>query len=161
MKTLADIKNFLATFSYKQIMVTAVLDDKSQIKLWIGNSYGQNNPNPLEVNFRGEDGSHVDEMDWEFLKHCLGNYASWAIDPRDVAIWNFYKNIKEWVEVSKEYYWDALEAVPPAYHRNMVFACGEAYTHNDDGEPVYSFFKADNGKYWVQLMSKREYLASK
>lgn len=162
MKTLADIKTFLTTFSYKQVMVTAILDDESQVKLWIGNSYGQNNPNPLEVNFRSEYGSHVDEMDWEFLEHILSNsYKSWEIDPRDVAVCNFYKNIKEWVEVSKQYYWDALEAVPPAYHKNMVFACGEPYTHNNDGEPVYLFFKADNGKYWTQLMSKKEFLVSK
>lgn len=157
---LAEIKEFLGT--YKQIMITATLDDESLVKIWIEKSYGQNNPNPLEVRFKNEEGSHIDEMDWEFLEHILTEcYKSWEIDARDVAIWNYYQNKKEWVEVSKEYYWDCLETVPPAYHRNMVFACGEPYTYNNSGDPVYFFFKADNGKYWVQLMSKKEFLASK
>ena len=158
MKTLADIKKFLSRLPYKQIMVTAVLDDQSKVKLQIGNSYGTNNPNPLEVI---KDGSHVDEMDWDFLHHCLGNYLSWTIDPRDVSVWHFYENIKEWVEVSKDYYWDCLEALPPAYQKNDVFACGEAYTHNLKGEAVYSFFKKDSeDRYWTKLMSKKEYLES-
>jgi hypothetical protein len=104
----------------------------------------------------------MNSTNFEELQEVLSNYKSWAIHPRDVAIWNFLRNIKEWVEVTKEDYWYSLEAVPPAYHRGGVFACGEAYTHNDDNEPVYSFFKEDEqGKFWTQLMTKKEYLASK
>lgn len=46
------------------------------------------------------------------------------------------------VEVSEETYYHFLEAVPPIYF-NRGFACGEAYSHNSHGTPVYYCFMDD------------------
>lgn len=47
--------------------------------------------------------------------------------------------------VSEETYYHFLEAVPPVYF-NGGFACGEAYSHNSLGVPVYYCFTSRDGK---------------
>jgi|SanBayMetagenome_1026888.scaffolds.fasta_scaffold41275_2 hypothetical protein len=163
MKTLSDIKqHLLGNYTAR---INGTLDSGELITLHIEQYLNQDREQGrFDVVFRQKSGE-IDRMKsitFDELQEVLSNYKSWKIHPRDVAVWNFLRNIKEWVEVAEVDYWYSLEAVPPAYHKNGVFACGEVYTHNDDDEPVYFFFKGDSeGRYWTQLMSKREYLTSK
>lgn len=162
MKTLADIKLHLLGNCTTRINGTT---DSGEVIRIILEQYlnTDREQGRFDVIFYEESGekSRLKSITFDELQEILDNYT-WQVDPQDIAVWNFLRNIKQWVEVSKEVYWDMLECVPPVYHRSGVFACGEAYTHNDKGEPVYSFFKEDaDGKFWTQLMSKQEYLASK
>lgn len=163
MKTLADIQLHLQ--GNYTAGINAILDSGEVIVIRLEQYLNQDKEqNRFDAIFYKEykENGRMQSINTDELQEVLTTYKSWTIDPRDLAVWYFLRNIKEWVEVSERDYWYALEAVPPAYHRNGVFACGESYTHNDNNEPVYSFFKEDSdGKFWTQLMSKREYLASK
>ena len=50
-------------------------------------------------------------------------------------------NKDNWRELfTEDTYWEMLGAVPPAYQSHGRFACGEPYTHNSKGEPLYYCF---------------------
>ena len=42
-------------------------------------------------------------------------------------------------EITEEAYWWGLECVPPAMMYSSAYLCGEPYTDNAEGQPVYSF----------------------
>lgn len=163
MKTLNDIKEHLPRAYNARIYGT--LDSGEVIRIDIQeclNIYKDNSE--IEVVFRDESGEELRIPDTTFqrLEKTLGDYKEWKIEPQDVAVWNFQRHIKEWVEVDEKTYWYSLESVPPAYHKNGVYACGEAYSYNAEGETAYRFFKEDNdGKFWTQIMSINDYLKSR
>jgi hypothetical protein len=52
-------------------------------------------------------------------------------------------------EVTEEFYYDMLGAVPPAFHYSKGFLLGEAEYHTKDGEAAYSWFEVDGDKFYL------------
>lgn len=51
-------------------------------------------------------------------------------------------------EITEEAYWWGLECVPPAWMYSTAYLCGEPYTHNNNGDPLFSFGVRLNDKYY-------------
>ena len=49
-------------------------------------------------------------------------------------------------EITEEAYWWGLECVPPRMMKQGAYLCGEPYTDNEQGEPLYSAAFADGDR---------------
>jgi hypothetical protein len=60
-------------------------------------------------------------------------------------------------EITEEAYWWGLECVPPALMKSSAYLCGEAYTDNEEGRPLYSAAVQQGGKFYaLGLMTVEE-----
>lgn len=61
-------------------------------------------------------------------------------------------------EITEEAFWWGLECVPPAMMKSSAYLCGEPYTDNAAGEPLYSAAVETTGKkfYALGLMTVEE-----
>ncbi|WP_166822600.1 hypothetical protein [Thalassoroseus pseudoceratinae] len=60
-------------------------------------------------------------------------------------------------EITEEAYCWGLECVPPALMKLSAYLCGEPYTDNENGEPLFSAAVETDGKYYaVGLMTVTE-----
>lgn len=91
---------------------------------------------------------------WDEYKNLqsniIGSAYPWVID-------YYYENEGRWREISEENYNWYLGCVPPIAMSSSSFLCGEPYTHQNDGQGVYLGCRYDNGKYYAQLMTIKEY----
>ncbi len=62
------------------------------------------------------------------------------------------------IEVTEDTYYEMLGAVPPVHQGRNSFVCGEAYTHNEKGTPVYYCFYINNGEYFGMLATVKTFL---
>lgn len=75
------------------------------------------------------------------------------------VIEDYYDNDPKWRQIH-EYYFDLyLGCVPPIIMHSNSYLCGEAYTHQNDGQAVHLGCRCDDGKYYAQLMTLKEYKA--
>lgn len=60
-------------------------------------------------------------------------------------------------EITEEAYYWGLECVPPASMRSTAFLCGEPYTHDNEGKPLFSAAVKTRGKYYaIGLMTVQQ-----
>jgi hypothetical protein len=61
-------------------------------------------------------------------------------------------------EISKEEYWDQLEALPPLVQGNNYFISGEPLTTDENGTEYFCFYK-NKGKYYSIVMTKNGFIS--
>jgi len=64
---------------------------------------------------------------------------------------NYYFKNPEWVLTNKDYYFQMLGDVYPAYVVGSLFAMGEADTYTKEGFLVFAWFYEKNGNYYSKL----------
>lgn len=64
------------------------------------------------------------------------------------------KPLNDWVEVTEEDYWEALEALPPALMFRQGFLLGEQQSTTPEGESVWWAFVELGGGYWRALVTR-------
>lgn len=70
---------------------------------------------------------------------------------------NYYGGIAAWVEVSEEFYFEAMGAVPPI-HVHDGFMVSEPMDHDDlSGLPVYAAFVEREGRYFARYATAGTY----
>ena len=62
-----------------------------------------------------------------------------------------------WKEVNEDTYDNQLGCVPLAWMRDGCFAVGEAYCHNEDGQPVYAVYVKYQGKFFAKYAPLNEH----
>lgn len=71
---------------------------------------------------------------------------------------NHKQGIDQWLEIDEEYHDHLLNCLPPIYMDACSFMNSEPYYHLDTGEGVYTCCKKSDGKFFLKLMTKKEYL---
>jgi hypothetical protein len=61
------------------------------------------------------------------------------------------------VEMCEEAYWHFLECVPPKVLEPGAYVCGEPYTHNSKGEPVYLCGIQGGKRYFAQYGTVKQF----
>lgn len=74
----------------------------------------------------------------------------WVID-------DYYENKQKWRRIDQEHFEWYRDCVPPMAMRGDGFLCGEPYTHQNDGQGVYLACREQNGKYYAQIMTLKEF----
>jgi hypothetical protein len=77
--------------------------------------------------------------------------------PTPTVVEDFYQNNSQWREIPLEVYDWGLGCVPPIRLNGSYFLNSEPYTHLDSGEGVYFGFKEESGKYYVRLLTLKQY----
>jgi hypothetical protein len=79
--------------------------------------------------------------------------AEWAY-PQMQAIYD--AQTPEWVEVSSDFYWEAMECVPPIYVQGG-FMVGEALRHEADCRAVYAAFVEIGMRHFARYTTRVRY----
>jgi hypothetical protein len=65
----------------------------------------------------------------------------------------------DWVAITEEFYWQAMEVLPPIY-LNGGFAVPEPLTHDADDRPVYACFAQVGKKHYGIYSTRSNYSAN-
>lgn len=74
----------------------------------------------------------------------------------DTAYSNYQSGNNQWLEISKEEFWELFEAMPLIFNDEFSFMMDEPYHHSKNGL-TYITCKEDGDKYYTKLMTKAEY----
>ncbi|OAM91893.1 hypothetical protein AW736_26295 [Termitidicoccus mucosus] len=69
---------------------------------------------------------------------------------------DFEANRQVWRETTESVYHEMLNILPPAYLEADMFMLGEPYSHNANGEAVFSIFMAREGHYFALHGTRRQ-----
>lgn len=70
---------------------------------------------------------------------------------------DYHAGVRVWRETTEDLYYEMLGVVPVAFATHGTFAMGEPYTHDYAGRPVYLFFGYNNGRYFAQHGTIRDF----
>jgi hypothetical protein len=89
-------------------------------------------------------------------------YEEFKPEPSNPLVWGelwsaIKANPADWIETTKEMYWEMLGCVPPRAMAGGSFLVGEADNHNEQGESVHTCFRQQGAKYYAKNMTVAQF----
>lgn len=104
---------------------------------------------------------------WECIEPRTQQSTPAPVAPVEALDWSdaCERTVQDWragrerraYEITEEAYWWGLGCVPPALMKSSAYLCGEPYTDNAEGQPLYSAAVQTGGRFYaLGLMTVNE-----